>query len=159
MAYQFKAELIKVVDGDTIDADIDLGFDIFMRDRIRLMGIDTPESRTRNLAEKSWGMAAKHRLIELLAEADGKFTLHTEEMAKGKFGRVLGTIVINGRDANQVLIEENLAIPYEGGNKDESRTKFGVMELWNTHYENPQEHDDDHEHGDEPEGIDWHAHK
>ena len=56
----------------------------------------------------------------------------------------------------QTLIEENLAIPYEGGNKDESRTKFGVMELWNTDYENPQEHEDDHEHGDEPEGIDWH---
>jgi endonuclease YncB( thermonuclease family) len=78
-------------------------------------------------------------------------------MSKGKFGRVLGTIMINGKDANQSLIEEKLAIPYEGGNKDESRTKFGVVDLWNTDYENPQEHDDDHEHGDEPEGIDWHA--
>ena len=156
MAHEFKAKLVRVVDGDTIDADIELGFSVFMRDRIRLMGIDTPESRTRNLEEKSWGMAAKHRLIELLAEADGEFTLHTQEMAKGKFGRVLGTIMINGKDANQSLIEEKLAIPYEGGNKDESRTKYGVVELWNTHYENPQEHEDDHEHGDEPEGIDWH---
>jgi micrococcal nuclease len=157
MAFEFKAQLVRVVDGDTIDADIELGFNIFMRDRIRLMGIDTPESRTRNLAEKSWGLAAKHRLIELLAETDGAFVLRTEEMSKGKFGRVLGTIMINGKDANQSLIEEKLAIPYEGGNKDESRTKYGVVDLWNTDYENPQEHDDDHEHGDEPEGIDWHA--
>jgi len=156
MAHEFKAKLVRVVDGDTIDADIELGFSVFMRDRIRLMGIDTPESRTRNLEEKSWGLAAKHRLIELLAEADGEFILKTEEMEKGKFGRVLGTIMINGKDANQSLIEEKLAIPYEGGNKDESRTKYGVVELWNTHYENPQEHEDDHEHGDEPEGIDWH---
>ena len=156
--FRFNAHLVRVVDGDTIDADIELGFSVFMRDRIRLMGIDTPESRTRNLQEKSWGLAAKHRLIELLAETDGEFTLVTEDMEKGKFGRVLGTIEINGKDANQTLIEENFAIPYEGGNKDESRTKYGVMELWNTYYENPQEHDDDHEHGDEnPEAhIDWH---
>ena len=156
--FRFNARLVRVVDGDTIDADIELGFSVFMRDRIRLMGIDTPESRTRNLQEKSWGLAAKHRLIELLAEANGEFTLVTEDMEKGKFGRVLGTIEINGKDANQTLIEENFAIPYEGGNKDESRTKYGVMELWNTDYENPQEHEDDHEHGDEnPEAhIDWH---
>ena len=157
MAHEFKAQLVRVVDGDTIDADIHLGFNMIMRDRIRLMGIDTPESRTRNLQEKSWGMASKHRLIELLAETDGEFTLHTAEMKKGKFGRVLGTIMVNGKDANQVLIDEQLAIPYMGGNKDESRTKYGVVDLWNTDYENPQEHDDDHEHGDEPEGIDWHA--
>ena len=158
--FRFNAQLVRVVDGDTIDADIELGFSVFMRDRIRLMGIDTPESRTRNLQEKSWGLAAKHRLIELLAETNGEFTLVTEDMEKGKFGRVLGTIEINGKDAIQTLIEENLAIPYEGGNKDESRTKFGVMELWNTDYENPQEHEDDHEHGDEnPEAhIDWHEH-
>ena len=156
--FRFNANLVRVVDGDTIDADIELGFSVFMRDRIRLMGIDTPESRTRNLQEKSWGLAAKHRLIELLAETNGEFTLVTEDMEKGKFGRVLGTIEINGKDANQTLIEENFAIPYEGGNKDESRTKYGVMELWNTDYENPQEHEDDHEHGDEnPEAhIDWH---
>ena len=66
--FRFNARLVRVVDGDTIDADIELGFSVFMRDRIRLMGIDTPESRTRNLAEKSWGLAAKHRLIELLED-------------------------------------------------------------------------------------------
>jgi hypothetical protein len=68
--------------------------------------------------------------------------------------------MVNGKDANQVLIDEQLAIPYLGGNKDESRASAGVGELWNTYYENPQEHDDDHEHGDEnPEAhIDWHEH-
>ena len=84
--------------------------------------------------------------------------LVTEDMEKGKFGRVLGTIEINGKSSNQTLIEENLAIPYEGGNKEESRTKYGVLELWNTYYENPKEHEDDHEHGDEnPEAhVDFH---
>ena len=158
--FEYNGKVKKIVDGDTIDAYIDLGFNVWVTKRIRFMGIDTPESRTRDLTEKRYGLGAKHRLIELLAETNGEFTLVTEDMEKGKFGRVLGTIEINGKDANQTLIEENLAIPYEGGNKDESRTKFGVMELWNTDYENPQEHEDDHEHGDEnPEAhIDWHEH-
>ncbi len=104
--FRFNARLVRVVDGDTIDADIELGFSVFMRDRIRLMGIDTPESRTRNLQEKSWGLAAKHRLIELLAEANGEFTLVTEDMEKGKFGRVLGTIEVNGKDAKPKLLLE-----------------------------------------------------
>ena len=137
--YNYKAKLLRVVDGDTVDAELDLGFDIFMRDRIRLMGIDTPESRTRNLAEKSWGKAAKYRLEELLAEANGEFTLVTKKQKKGKFGRILGTLSVSTKDgivdANQVLINEQLAIPYTGGNKEESRTAAGVLELWNTYYD------------------------
>jgi micrococcal nuclease len=130
---------MRVVDGDTIDAEIDLGFKIFIKERIRLMGIDTPESRTRNLAEKSWGKAAKYRLEELLAEADGDFTLVTKMQKKGKFGRILGTIQVSTKDgivdANQILMNEQLAIPYTGGNKEESRTAAGVLDLWNTYYE------------------------
>ena len=122
-----------------IDAEIDLGFKIFIKERIRLMGIDTPESRTRNLAEKSWGKAAKYRLEELLAEADGDFTLVTKMQKKGKFGRILGTIQVSTKDgivdANQILMNEQLAIPYTGGNKEESRTAAGVLDLWNTYYE------------------------
>ena len=141
--YNYKATLLRVVDGDTVDAELDLGFKIFIKERIRLMGIDTPESRTRNLAEKSWGKAAKYRLEELLAEADGKFTLVTQMQAKGKFGRILGTIQVSTKDgivdANQVLINENLAIPYTGGNKEESRTAAGVLDLWNTYYEHTTE--------------------
>jgi micrococcal nuclease len=141
--YNYKATLMRVVDGDTIDAEIDLGFKIFIKERIRLMGIDTPESRTRNLAEKSWGKAASARLSELLAEADGKFTLVTKMQKKGKFGRILGTIEVSTKDgivdANQVLMNENFAIPYTGGNKEESRTAAGVLDLWNTYYEHPTE--------------------
>lgn len=133
--YEYKCTLVRVVDGDTIDAYIDLGFKVVLKERIRLMGIDTPESRTRNLQEKSWGKAAKARLIELLDECDGKFTLTTKLQKKGKFGRVLGTIVVNGKNANQVLIEEKFAIPYEGGNKEDGRKKHNVLELWNTYYE------------------------
>ena len=132
--YEYKAKLIKVVDGDTIDAYIFLGFNVNIKERIRLMGIDTPESRTRNKAEKSWGMAAKNRLKELLKETKGEFTLTTKIQKKGKFGRVLGTIIIDGKDANQTLMEEQLAIPYTGGNKEESREEAGVLELWNTYY-------------------------
>jgi micrococcal nuclease len=141
--YNYKATLMRVVDGDTIDAEIDLGFKIFIKERIRLMGIDTPESRTRNLAEKSWGKAASARLSELLAEADGKFTLVTKMQKKGKFGRILGTIQVSTKDgivdANQVLMNENFAIPYTGGNKEESRTAAGVLDLWNTYYEHSTE--------------------
>jgi len=137
--YNYKAKLMRVVDGDTIDAEIDLGFKIFIKERIRLMGIDTPESRTRNLAEKSWGKAAKYRLEELLAEADGDFTLVTKMQKKGKYGRILGTRQVSTKngivDANQILMNEQLAIPYTGGNKEESRTAAGVLDLWNTYYE------------------------
>jgi micrococcal nuclease len=141
--YNYKATLMRVVDGDTIDAEIDLGFKIFIKERIRLMGIDTPESRTRNLAEKSWGKAASARLSQLLAEANGEFTLVTKKQKKGKFGRILGTLSISTQDgivdANQVLIDEQLAIPYTGGNKEESRTAAGVLDLWNTYYEHTTE--------------------
>ena len=147
--YNYKAKLMRVVDGDTIDAEIDLGFKIFIKERIRLMGIDTPESRTRNLAEKSWGKAAKYRLEELLAEADGDFTLVTKMQKKGKFGRILGTIQVSTKDgivdANQILMNEQLAIPYTGGNKEESRTAAGVLDLWNTYYEHNTEGTDEHE--------------
>ena len=141
--YNYKATLMRVVDGDTIDAEIDLGFKIFIKERIRLMGIDTPESRTRNLAEKSWGKAASARLSQLLEEANGEFTLVTKKQKKGKFGRILGTLSVSTKDgiidANQVLIDEQLAIPYTGGNKEESRTAAGVLDLWNTYYEHPTE--------------------
>jgi micrococcal nuclease len=128
--YQYKAKLRRVVDGDTVDAEIDMGFNIFIRERIRLMGIDTPESRTRNLMEKSWGLAAKARLIKLIEENNNEFVVETKIDKKGKFGRVLGDIVINGVNINQQLITEGLAIPYTGGKKSESREAAGVTHLW-----------------------------
>jgi|LWDU01.1.fsa_nt_gi micrococcal nuclease len=133
--YEYKAKLIRVVDGDTIIAELDLGFNIFIKERIRFSGIDTPESRTRNKYEKSWGIGAKERVAELLSGNNTNFILTTELQKKGKFGRILGNIVLrNGRSVNSVLLTEKLAIPYEGGNKEESRLKYGVNELWETSY-------------------------
>ncbi len=114
MGYRFNAHLVRVVDGDTIDADIELGFSVFMRDRIRLMGIDTPESRTRNLAEKALGLKAKERLIELCV---GTFKI--KSLGKGKYGRILGIpYTADGEDICQKLISEGHAVEYWGGTKN-----------------------------------------
>lgn len=133
--YEYKAKLIRVVDGDTIDAEIDLGFKVYIKERIRFAGIDTPESRTRHKHEKSWGLAAKCRVIDLLESKDTEFTLTTELQKKGKFGRILGTVILaDGTSLSEILLSEKLAIPYEGGNKDESRIKYGVKELWEMNF-------------------------
>ena len=125
--YVYRCVVTRVVDGDTVDADIDLGFNMFSKDRIRLMGLDTPESRTRNKHEKQHGLAAKARLKELIAGATtipgkrGKKNvyLQTSKAGKGKFGRILGTLHVNGENLNEILIRENHARPYYGGSKDE----------------------------------------
>ena len=133
--YEYKAKLIRVVDGDTIDAEIDLGFKVYIKERIRFAGIDTPESRTRHKHEKSWGLAAKRRVKDLLEYEDAEFTLTTELQKKGKFGRILGTVILaDGTSLSEILLDEKLAIPYEGGNKDESRLKYGVKELWEMNF-------------------------
>jgi len=128
--YRYHAKLRRVVDGDTVDAEIDMGFSIFIKERIRLLGIDTPEKRTRNLYEKSWGLAASARLTELLEANNNEFVIETKIDKKGKFGRVLGTIIINGVDINQQLVTEGLAIPYYGGKKSASKEDAGVTKLW-----------------------------
>ena len=116
-AREYEAELIKVLDGDTIDCWIDLGFDLKIKKRIRYMGIDTWESRTRDLDEKKKGLAAKARNKELL-EA-GRFKL--KSFGTGKFGRVLGEVFVetdNGlQSVNQILIDEGHAYEYDGGKK------------------------------------------
>jgi micrococcal nuclease len=121
--YTYKAKLQRVVDGDTIDATIDLGFDIFIKKRIRFAGINAPESRTRDLEEKARGLAAKDRVKNILEE-NIDFTLHSEEL--GKFGRVLGKIYLNkldGKDCltqiclNDQLIKEKHAVAYFGGKR------------------------------------------
>ena len=121
--YQYKVKLIKVVDGDTIDVTIDLGFDISTKKRVRFSGINAPESRTRDLKEKAKGLAAKARVKQILKENES-FELHSEEL--GKYGRVLGKIYIkklDGKDCftqkclNDVLINEKHAIPYFGGKR------------------------------------------
>lgn len=116
--YEYKAVIDRWVDGDTVDVDIDLGFDVVLRDqRVRLYGINTPESRTRDLEEKKRGLAAKERVNEM-APAGTRVTLLTHKYdAKGKFGRILGAIVVDAGTVNQMLIEEGHATPYYGGKK------------------------------------------
>jgi len=111
--YTYKAKLDRIIDGDTIDANIDLGFDVSVHKRIRLAGIDTPESRTRDLEEKERGLAAKSRLTELLK--DGEFILESKEV--GKYGRVLGVLNIGEININKTLVEEGYAVEYWGGKK------------------------------------------
>ena len=121
--YDYKATLVRVVDGDTVDANIDLGFDITIKKRIRLVGINTPECRTRDLKEKALGLAAKERVKAILTE-NIKFTLESTEL--GKYGRVLGKIHINKLDGtesltqiclNDQLIKEKHAVAYFGGKR------------------------------------------
>ena len=121
--YEYRAKVNKVVDGDTVDVDIDLGFGVWLHDeRVRIMGIDTPESRTSDEVEKVFGIAAKNRLKELLGETA---ILKTQvdksgEDAKGKFGRILGDFVApDGRMVTEIMIEEGHCVPYFGGSKEE----------------------------------------
>jgi micrococcal nuclease len=121
--YEYKCKVNKVIDGDTVDVDIDLGFGVVLTDeRVRVMGIDTPESRTRNKVEKLFGLASKARLKELLSK---HCVLKTEinkngEDMKGKFGRVLGDFVAaDGRMITDILIEEGYAVAYHGQSKDD----------------------------------------
>jgi micrococcal nuclease len=119
---EYDAKVLKVVDGDTVDVDIDLGFGIVLTDeRVRIMGIDTPESRTSDKVEKLFGLAAKERLKELLGEETVLITKddkHGEDM-KGKFGRVLGDFRVGGKTVTEILIEEGHAVAYHGQSKDE----------------------------------------
>ena len=114
--YEYNVSITKVVDGDTVDVDIDLGFGmVYKKQRVRLMGIDTPESRTRDLVEKLFGKASKKHLKELLSE--GNITLRSHD--KGKFGRILGELFINDISINQKMIDDHHAVDYGGGNKEE----------------------------------------
>ena len=121
--YIYKAKLERVVDGDTIDALIDLGFDTWVKKRIRYKGIDTWESRTKDLDEKKLGLAAKDRnkeLLESVSSKPGCFRLRSHGV--GKYGRVLGEIFVKDIEGieyniNQTLINEGHAYEYEGGKK------------------------------------------
>ena len=119
--YEYKVKITRVLDGDTVDAEISLGYNVYITERIRFMGIDTPESRTRNKKEKALGLAAKARLKEILKENKGNIILRTSKEGKGKFGRILGTLLIyDGKTSvNQMLIDEGHARNYFGGSKDE----------------------------------------
>ena len=118
--YEYKVNIIKVIDGDTVDVDIDLGFGMWIKDeRVRIMGIDTPESRTRDLVEKKFGLASKEKLKSLLGETailKTQVNKQGEDM-KGKFGRILGDFIVDGKKAGEILIKEGHAVAYHGQNK------------------------------------------
>tara|TARA_R100001163_G_C5026432_1_gene167842 strand:+ start:45 stop:464 length:420 start_codon:yes stop_codon:yes gene_type:complete len=114
--YEYKCEITRVVDGDTVDVIIDCGFSILHKTRVRMYGIDTPESRTRDLDEKARGkLAAKY--IQDHIDNGTDTIIKTEKDSKGKFGRILGKILIDGKDINQSMIDENLAVSYHGQSK------------------------------------------
>ena len=124
--YEYKALINRVIDGDTVDVDIDLGFGIWMKDeRIRVMGIDTPELRTSDKLEKVFGLAAKDRLKELIPEGSIQI-LKTEvdkdgEDAKGKFGRILCDFIVEGHRITEILVDEGHAVGYHGQSKEDIR--------------------------------------
>ena len=117
--YEYQAQLVRVVDGDTVDVLIDVGFSTFKKERVRLYGIDTPESRTRDLDEKKRGLAAKDRLIEIIDSFGDHFLIKTQIDKKGKYGRILGEIfsLNKKQNANQMLLAEGHAVEYLGGKK------------------------------------------
>jgi micrococcal nuclease len=122
---EYDVTVIKVLDGDTVDVDIDLGFGVCLKDeRVRIMGIDTPESRTSDRVEDLFGEAAKARLKELMKDGGKLITTenkHGEDM-KGKFGRILGDFrVPDGRKVTDIMIEEGHCVPYFGGSKEDTQ--------------------------------------
>ena len=125
--YNFRVTKInKVVDGDTIDVTIDLGFDLYKKERVRVAGIDTPEKRTRNLEEKALGIDATNWLKEKLAQAitgDDELTIRTELSGGiGKYGRLLGWLYIGDGDVslNEEMIKQGYAWEYDGGKKNKN---------------------------------------
>jgi len=117
--FDYNCKVKRIVDGDTLDAYIDLGFDVWTTKRIRFMGINTPESRTRDLTEKRYGKGAKHRLVAMLEGNDNKFIVRSH--GTGKFGRVLGELYIPEFECsvNEQMISEGHAVAYFGGSKQE----------------------------------------
>ena len=120
--YEYRCKVVHIVDGDTVDVDIDLGFGVWMKkQRIRLYGIDTPESRTRDLEEKKYGLAAKAFLTGMLDDEAG-IILKTYKDKEGKFGRILGelwrTTNYADQSINEYMIEKHHAVRYMGQSKE-----------------------------------------
>ena len=116
--FEYKCKVTNIVDGDTVDVDIDLGFGVWLRDqRIRLYGIDTPESRTSDPFEKLYGKAATEFLKKWLDGGDVTIKTHKDE--RGKFGRILGELWVFDTNVNKKMIEEHHAVEYHGQSKEE----------------------------------------
>jgi micrococcal nuclease len=108
--FYYKVEVLRIVDGDTVDVRMDLGFNVWHKCRVRLLGINAPESRTRDLEEKARGLAAKQWLIDKLDSKPVEMQSH----GTGKYGRVLGELFVEGVNINQLMIKEGHAVEYNG---------------------------------------------
>jgi micrococcal nuclease len=117
--FLYKCIIQRIVDGDTVDVDIDLGFGIWLRkERVRIAGIDTPEKRTRDKIEKVFGFAATYKAHELIPEGSACI-IRTRRDKAGKYGRTMGDFVLeDGRTYAEIMIETHHAVPYEGQSKD-----------------------------------------
>ena len=131
--YEYRCKIVRVVDGDTVDVDIDLGFGVWLKgERVRVMGIDTPESRTRDKVEDLFGEAAKSRLKEIMKGGGKLITTEDRkgEDMKGKFGRILGDFKVdyNGemKKVTEIMTEEGHCVPYFGGSKEETQAAHMV---------------------------------
>jgi len=121
--YEYRVKVVKIVDGDTVDVDIDLGFGVWLKkERIRMFGIDTPESRTRDLDEKKYGLMAKDYITKLLDD-EGGIVLKTRKDAEGKYGRILGelwrTTDFADTSINDLMIKNHHAVSYHGQSKED----------------------------------------
>ncbi len=116
--YQYKAIITKVVDGDTVDVDIDLGFEVWLRNqRIRLYGIDTPESRTSDKVEKVFGNLAKEKILSF-CPVGAKIVLQTKaDDSRGKYGRILRELIVDDVNVNQYMVDNSYAVEYFGKSK------------------------------------------
>ena len=111
-------KVLKIIDGDTIDVILDLGFDILHKSRVRLFGIDTPESRTRDKEEKQRGLISKKYLTEAIKKGN-KLTIKTHKGSEtGKFGRILGEVFVEGKNINLQMTKDGYAVAYYGQNKN-----------------------------------------
>ena len=120
--YEYRCKVVKIIDGDTVDVDIDLGFGVWLKkERIRMFGIDTPESRTRDLEEKKYGNAAKEFITGMLND-EGGIVLKTRKDKEGKYGRILGelcrTTDFADKSINDYMIEKHHAVAYHGQSKE-----------------------------------------
>jgi micrococcal nuclease len=118
--YEYNCKIVRVIDGDTVDVDIDLGFDVCLKkQRIRLFGVDTPESRTRDVVEKKFGIMAKNFVKGRLPIGSDQILRTRLEDSRGKFGRILGEFVMEDSTLNIILVSTNNAVSYFGQSKEE----------------------------------------
>ena len=117
--YEYKCKVTRVVDGDTVDIDIDLGFGVWLhKERVRIYGIDTPESRTRDKVEKRFGLLAKE-FVKGFVKGSSVILRTQKYDAKGKFGRILGDIIVDDKSLSETMIQEHHAVHYYGQSKED----------------------------------------